>query len=105
MVEIAPGAFQTSLLILTFGQNDYYCIEIKINMIKRVGVLLVAYSIPEDMEVPHSRAVILTPLGVSSWMLRTSPLGKCPYALWKRLLGAYQIPSFPVLLRNRALIL
>ena len=45
MVEIAPGAFQTSLLILTFGQNDYYCIEIKINMIKRVGVLLVAYSI------------------------------------------------------------
>lgn len=45
MVEIVSGAFQTSLLILTFGQNDYYYIEVKIKMIRRVGVLLVAYSI------------------------------------------------------------
>lgn len=50
-VAIVPGAFHTSFLILTSGQSDYYCPEVKIHMMKELALCLLLTLFSEDMEV------------------------------------------------------
>lgn len=92
MVEIITGAFHASFLILTPGQSDYYYIEIKIKMKELVLCLLIT-SFSEDSEVQHSRAVIPTHLGVSSWMLREMPI--CTVEATSKCLPHFQLPCPP----------
>lgn len=93
MVEIIPGAFHASFPILTPGQSDYYYIEIKIKMMKELVLCLLITSFSEDSEVQCSRAVILTDLGASSWMLREMPI--CTVEETSKYLPHFQLPCLP----------
>lgn len=76
MVAIVPGAFYTSFLILTSGQGDYNCTEVKIkNDLKKVCVVLVAYFVLRRHEKNYAleQKFLLIWGSACKQMLRTLP--------------------------------